>query len=235
MRSATAELAQHRRSAWLVLVVPRPRADTPSPPATSPGAVAGPAADLSPTLEPSTSGRPGDRFFSGHDKRPILLYDGVCRFCNAGVDFLLANDSSGRLRLAALQSPAGRELLIRAGRSPDDLSSIVYMGPPGSGPAGGEGGLVRAEAVLAAGRCLDGPVLGGPAGLAALAGFFLVGSSGSVGSFASPLRGAADALYDVVADNRYRLMGTRTECRLEDETSDKRFDDRFLEDGDGVE
>ncbi len=33
----------------------------------------------------------------------------------------------GELRLAALQSEAGKELLQRVGRAPDDLSSIVLV------------------------------------------------------------------------------------------------------------
>ena len=34
---------------------------------------------------------------------------------------------SGNLRFAALQSDAGRSLLKRAGRDPDDISSIVLV------------------------------------------------------------------------------------------------------------
>jgi len=36
-----------------------------------------------------------------------------------------ANDS--RLRFAALQSEAGRALLLRSGRAPDDISSLVLV------------------------------------------------------------------------------------------------------------
>jgi predicted DCC family thiol-disulfide oxidoreductase YuxK len=35
-----------------------------------------------------------------------------------------------------------------------------------------------------------------------------------------------DLLYDLVADNRYELLGIKDECRL----SDTRFDDRFVAD-----
>jgi len=38
-----------------------------------------------------------------------------------------ARGVQGELRLAALQSEAGRELLQRVGRAPDDLSSIVLV------------------------------------------------------------------------------------------------------------
>lgn len=36
-------------------------------------------------------------------------------------------DKDGKLRFAALQSNAGKQLLQRSGRSPDDLSSIVLV------------------------------------------------------------------------------------------------------------
>lgn len=49
-----------------------------------------------------------------------------CR-CNGGVNFMLDWDQRGAFRLAALQSAAGRLLLQRAGRRPDDISSIVLV------------------------------------------------------------------------------------------------------------
>lgn len=58
------------------------------------------------------------------DKRPVILFDGVCNMCNAGVNFVLDWDPEGKVRMAALQSEAGRALLQRSGRSADDISSI---------------------------------------------------------------------------------------------------------------
>lgn len=36
-------------------------------------------------------------------------------------------DTEAQYRLAALQSEAGRKLLVRVGRAPEDLSSIVLV------------------------------------------------------------------------------------------------------------
>ena len=55
------------------------------------------------------------------NRAPIVLYDGVCRMCNFWVDWVLDNDPTAKLRFAALQSPAGRRLLERSGRKPDDI------------------------------------------------------------------------------------------------------------------
>lgn len=41
---------------------------------------------------------------------PIVLFDGVCNFCNRMVNFAIRNDKKGKLRFAALQSEAGIKL-----------------------------------------------------------------------------------------------------------------------------
>ncbi len=141
-----------------------------------------------------------DKLFES-DRRPIILFDGVCNLCNGGVNLALDLDPPGKLRFAALQSDAGRALLRRAGRDPDDISSIVLVEERDS--------YVKSDAVLRIARYLDNPALPAAAALGML--------------FPGVLR---DVVYDIVADNRYSLLGMRDECRL----GDARFDDRFVAD-----
>lgn len=56
------------------------------------------------------------------DKRPVLLYDGVCNMCNGFVNLFLDIDTDKKFRFSALQSQTGRALLALSGRSPDDIS-----------------------------------------------------------------------------------------------------------------
>ncbi|KXZ50933.1 hypothetical protein GPECTOR_14g179 [Gonium pectorale] len=135
------------------------------------------------------------------DKRPVILYDGVCGLCNRGVNFMLDNDPGGAFRLAALQSPAGRRLLSRCGRRPDDLSSIVLVTPTAH--------HIRSEAILRIGVALRVP-------LPLLAAF----------GFPVPLP-LRDAFYDAVANNRYSFFGRTDSCRLRDAG---KFADRFIVD-----
>ncbi|CAI5490116.1 unnamed protein product [Closterium sp. Naga37s-1] len=107
------------------------------------------------SVETSTENGLVDHFAT--DDRPIVLYDGVCNMCNGGVNFALDADPQGRLRFAALQSEAGRALLARSGRSPDDISSIVLVER--------DGAYIKSDAVLRIARLLDLPL----AFLAALA------------------------------------------------------------------
>ncbi|CAI5942605.1 unnamed protein product, partial [Closterium sp. NIES-65] len=133
------------------------------------------------SVETSTENGLVDHFAT--DDRPIVLYDGVCNMCNGGVNFALDADPQGRLRFAALQSEAGRALLARSGRSPDDISSIVLVER--------DGAYIKSDAVLRIARLLDLPY---PplAFLAALA--------------PKPLR---DVVYDGIANNRYSILGMR--------------------------
>ena len=165
---------------------PRSRALAP-PRATSPSD----EADAAPRFN-------ADALFAS-DKRPIILFDGVCNLCNGGVNLALDLDPPGRLRFAALQSPAGRALLVRAGRDPDDISSIVLVEETNA--------YVKSDAVLRIATYLENPLLPAAGTLGAL--------------FPGIIR---DAVYDLVADNRYDILGVKDECRL----GDDRFDDRFV-------
>ena len=144
-------------------------------------------------------------FFNQGDSRPILLYDAKCNLCNGGVDVARALDRKGdaaQLRFAALQSPAGRALLVAAAkRSPDDISSVVFVESPDTA-------FIRSEAVVRAAKAIGAP----PALLAAaLAGPL-------------PLK-ARDSAYDAVADNRYSLFGKSDEERW---TREGEEEGRFL-------
>ena len=45
------------------------------------------------------------------NKQPIILFDGVCNFCNAIVNFIIRQDKKNIFLFAALQSNAGKALL----------------------------------------------------------------------------------------------------------------------------
>jgi predicted DCC family thiol-disulfide oxidoreductase YuxK len=45
------------------------------------------------------------------NEKPIILFDGVCNFCNALVNFIIRQDKKNVFLFAALQSEAGKKLL----------------------------------------------------------------------------------------------------------------------------
>jgi predicted DCC family thiol-disulfide oxidoreductase YuxK len=58
---------------------------------------------------------------------PVVLFDGVCNFCNGSVNFLISNDREKKLRFAPLQSEAGQALLQKNGLPTENFGSFVLI------------------------------------------------------------------------------------------------------------
>jgi predicted DCC family thiol-disulfide oxidoreductase YuxK len=56
----------------------------------------------------------------------IVLFDGVCNYCNRMVNFAIRNDPRARLKFAPMQSPAGQRLKQQYGVTPQ-ADSIVFI------------------------------------------------------------------------------------------------------------
>jgi predicted DCC family thiol-disulfide oxidoreductase YuxK len=140
------------------------------------------------------------------DKRPILLFDGICNFCNGAVNLCIDLDVDEQYRYASLQSKTGQALLIRSGKDPNDLSSLVFVAP--------DTAYFESEAVLRTAQGLKG--LPAPAQVSARLMRKLLPKF------------VRDALYHVVADNRY-VFGELKECRIDWDGS---LQKRFVEDPD---
>jgi predicted DCC family thiol-disulfide oxidoreductase YuxK len=112
----------------------------------------------------------------------IILFDGVCNFCNRWVSFVLDNDPEGLFAFASLQSTKGRELLALCGRDSSDLSTFVVIDR--------EGFHTQSTAALRVGQTLQVPALNAIAGAAMPVPPFL-----------------RDGVYRIVADNRYSILG----------------------------
>ncbi|PIB37502.1 hypothetical protein BFP72_09895 [Reichenbachiella sp. 5M10] len=57
----------------------------------------------------------------------VLLYDGVCKFCNSSVNFVLEHEKNDQLKFAQLQSPLGVRILEAYGYPKDYAESILYL------------------------------------------------------------------------------------------------------------
>jgi predicted DCC family thiol-disulfide oxidoreductase YuxK len=58
---------------------------------------------------------------------PIVLFDGICNFCNGTVNFLIRQDKKKVLKFAPLQSETGQRLLETYGISGDSLESFILI------------------------------------------------------------------------------------------------------------
>ena len=56
----------------------------------------------------------------------IVLFDGVCNFCNGAVNFIIKHDKEKKFRFAPLQSEFGEHMRAKFGIG-DDVDSIVLI------------------------------------------------------------------------------------------------------------
>ncbi|MFC3882200.1 thiol-disulfide oxidoreductase DCC family protein [Bacillus songklensis] len=126
----------------------------------------------------------------------IVLFDGVCNFCDGAVQFIIKRDPEGILSFASLQSEPGQDLLTKLHLSADTFNSMVYVE--------GTRFYTKSTAALKIARQLSGlwPLL---------YGFILV---------PKPMR---DAVYDLIAKNRYKWFGQKEECMIPGPDIRKRF------------
>ena len=83
----------------------------------------------------------------------IVLYDGVCGFCNGSVRWLIERDASARLHYAALQGETAAALRARHPEIPNELDTIVFVEATPSG----ERVFVRSAAIFRVLRELGAP------------------------------------------------------------------------------
>lgn len=126
----------------------------------------------------------------------LIVFDGICNWCNAWVNVVMARDPHHRFRFATLQSEPGQRLLRSLALPTQDFSTFLLI----------ESGLVytHSTAALRIVRHLEG-----------LWPLFYLGRI-------LP-RSLRDALYRMIARHRYRLMGRATTCRVPTAAERDRF------------
>jgi predicted DCC family thiol-disulfide oxidoreductase YuxK len=118
----------------------------------------------------------------------VILYDGVCVFCSRWIRFIAARDTDSRFRFTAIQSGYGTRLARAFGIDPDDpdTNAVIH---------GGEA-YFKSDAALTV--------------LSKLPGW------GWVRVLRLVPKGLRDAVYNLVARNRYRIFGKYEECFVPD-------------------
>lgn len=122
-----------------------------------------------------------------HDK--VILFDGVCKLCNAWSAFIIRHDNDRVFKLCSVQSAQGQAVLAHFGYPTDHFDTMLYV----------EGGhcYQKSDAFL---RIVN--QIGRPWSL--LKAFKLIPA------------GPRDWCYDRIARNRYRWFGRYDVCVLPD-------------------
>ena len=88
----------------------------------------------------------------GRGPAGIVLFDGVCAFCDAAVGWLVRCDPEARLRFAPLQGATAAALRARHPEIPGGLETLVYV----DASDGGERVYLRSQAVFRACAAISG-------------------------------------------------------------------------------
>lgn len=125
--------------------------------------------------------------------RPILYFDGVCNLCNGAVQWVIRRDKQQQFLFAPLQSEAGALAMNAMGQNLDSII-LFHHGQY----------FTKSNAALRIASLLGGRW----AWLAALRIFPKV---------------VRDAVYDLVARNRYRWFGKKNACMIPTPALQRRF------------
>ncbi len=126
----------------------------------------------------------------------IILFDGVCNFCNRTVNFIAKHDPEMYFKFGALQSVEGQALLKQYGIFQTDLETMILI----------EDGQVytHSTAVLKISEHLSGR-------WSILYDFIVVPQF------------IRDPVYKLFSKYRYNLFGKQAECRMPTEEERSRF------------
>ncbi len=130
----------------------------------------------------------------------IVLFDGVCVFCDGLVRWLIARDPKARLRFAPLQGPTADALRSAHPEIPDELATLVYV----DATDGPERIFLRSEAAFRVFAEIESPWR-------------------RVAWLGHLPRWFTDAGYQLFIRFRYRVFGKRSECRVPSASERARF------------
>ena len=120
-------------------------------------------------------------------KKTIILFDGLCNFCDASVQFVIQRNSKQNFVFSSLQSEASKVFLVKQSAAIQNCDSIILITE--------DKVYTKSTAALKIAQKLDGL-------------WFLMGGFWVVPKF------IRDAIYDQIAKRRYRWFGKLDYCRI---------------------
>ena len=126
----------------------------------------------------------------------VVLFDGVCNFCNYWVNFAIKRDPKKKLRFTPLQGNIAKTLLTQHGIATTNMNTVIFI----------ENGKVytQSSAALRIAKKLSG-------GWKLFYGLMIIPKL---------LR---DSVYNIIAKNRYKLYGKKETCMIPTQDLKDRF------------
>lgn len=117
----------------------------------------------------------------------VILFDGVCNFCNFWVNYIMDRDKDDRFRFCSLQSEKGQEYLRKFNLQTENFDTFILVT--------GDTYFMKSRAGFRVLRHLK-------SGLKFLLIFSVLPAF------------ITDAVYTLIAKNRYHLFGKKESCRI---------------------
>jgi predicted DCC family thiol-disulfide oxidoreductase YuxK len=128
--------------------------------------------------------------------QPIILFDGVCNLCNSAVQFVIKHDPDSKFLFTSLQSDSGQKLLKEFGIPLDNFNSFILLQ--------NNTAYTQSTAALKTVKQLSG-------GWKLLYGFMIVPAF------------IRNAVYKLIANNRYKWFGKQEACMIPTPALQARF------------
>ncbi|MDD3787307.1 MAG: DCC1-like thiol-disulfide oxidoreductase family protein [Petrimonas sp.] len=126
----------------------------------------------------------------------IILFDGVCNFCNGIVNFILKHDNDNLFLFSAQQSEEGQKILSSVEKQGHNLNSLIFID---------ENEVFEgADAAISISKYLKG-----------VPGAFYI--------LRFLPRKVNHAAYNFIAKHRYKIFGKRDSCRIPTEEEKNKF------------
>lgn len=117
----------------------------------------------------------------------IVLFDGVCNFCNSSINKIIKYDKKNRFKFAALQSETGKKLVEKHSIDPSKTDSIILIE--------NDVAYIKSTAILKISKHMSG--------LYPLTYGFII-----IPTF------IRNVVYDFIARNRYKWWGKKDSCMI---------------------
>ncbi len=117
----------------------------------------------------------------------LILFDGVCNFCNSSINFIIDHDHEKLFKFAPLQSEVGQAILRKFNKNTKDFDSVILLNDNQL--------YEKSAAALEITKHLSG-LWKYLSIFSILPTFFL------------------NFFYDVIAKNRYKIFGKSESCRM---------------------
>jgi predicted DCC family thiol-disulfide oxidoreductase YuxK len=121
------------------------------------------------------------------NQQPIILFDGVCNFCNSAVNFTIKRNTRANIQFAAMQSDAGQRILKQYSLPLNEMQSFIFI----------DQGNVYFQSTAAIRVCR-----------------YLRGLWPLCFGFMIVPKFIRDGIYNWIARNRYKWFGVRQECMI---------------------